>query len=60
MTKLFPARGSLVSDIPASDGKIANLFYSVVGCGGFWWHNISHSAGTFVHLFKIYLMIQSF
>ncbi len=29
--KLFPARGvsSLVSDIPAGDGKIANLFYSV-------------------------------
>jgi hypothetical protein len=24
--KLFPARESLVSDIPAGDGKIANLF----------------------------------
>ncbi len=24
-----PARESLVSDIPAGDGKIANLFYSV-------------------------------
>jgi hypothetical protein len=28
--KLFPARESLVSDIPAGDGKIANIFYSVV------------------------------
>jgi hypothetical protein len=27
--KLFPARESLVSDIPAGDEKIANLFYSV-------------------------------
>jgi hypothetical protein len=27
--KLFPARESLVSDIPAVDGKIGNLFYSV-------------------------------
>jgi hypothetical protein len=27
--KLFPARESLVSDIPAGDGKIGNLFYSV-------------------------------
>ncbi len=25
---LFPPRESLVSDIPAGDGKIANLFYS--------------------------------
>jgi hypothetical protein len=31
--KLFPARESLVSDIPAGDRKIANLFYSV---GTFW------------------------
>jgi hypothetical protein len=32
-TKLFPkfpARESLVRDIPAWDGKIANLFYSVI------------------------------
>jgi hypothetical protein len=28
--KLFPARESLVSDTPAGDGKIANLFYSVL------------------------------
>ena len=28
--KLFPARESLVSDIPTGDGKISNLFYSVV------------------------------
>ncbi len=28
--KLFPARESLVGDIPAGDGKTANLFYSVV------------------------------
>jgi hypothetical protein len=27
--KLFPARESLVSDILAGDGRIANLFYSV-------------------------------
>ncbi len=27
--KLFPATESLVSDIPAGDGKIDNLFYSV-------------------------------
>jgi hypothetical protein len=27
--KLFLARESLVSDIPAGDGKIAELFYSV-------------------------------
>ncbi len=28
-SKLFPARESLVSDIPVGDGKTANLFYSV-------------------------------
>ncbi len=28
--KLFPARESLVSDIPAGDGKSAILFYSVI------------------------------
>jgi|688.fasta_scaffold2500220_1 hypothetical protein len=28
--KFFPARESLVSDTPAGDGKIANLFYSVL------------------------------
>jgi hypothetical protein len=40
-SELFPARDSLVSDIPAGDRKIANLFYSVynsragaVGCRG--------------------------
>jgi hypothetical protein len=27
--QLFPPRESLVSDIPAEDGKISNLFYSV-------------------------------
>ena len=26
MGKLFPARESLISDIPAGDGKMANLF----------------------------------
>jgi hypothetical protein len=26
--RLFPARESSVSDVPAGDGKIANLFYS--------------------------------
>jgi hypothetical protein len=29
MISLFPARESLVRDIPAGDGKIDNLFYSV-------------------------------
>jgi hypothetical protein len=28
--KLFPARESLVSDIPAGDGKIANLFLQCI------------------------------
>jgi hypothetical protein len=32
--KLFPARENLVSDIPAGDGKTANLFYSVADRGG--------------------------
>jgi hypothetical protein len=27
---VFPARESLLSDIPAGEGKISNLFYSVV------------------------------
>jgi hypothetical protein len=27
---VFPARESLVSDIPAGDRRIANLFYSVL------------------------------
>jgi hypothetical protein len=27
--KIIPARESLVSDIPAGDGKIANLFFTV-------------------------------
>ncbi len=29
MIKLFPARETLVNDIPAGDGKTVNLFYSV-------------------------------
>ncbi len=29
LIKLFPSRESLVSDIPAWDGKMASLFYSV-------------------------------
>ncbi len=29
ISKFFPARESLVSDIPAGDGKIDSLFYSV-------------------------------
>ncbi len=29
--KLYPTRESFVSDIPAGDGKIANLFCSVAG-----------------------------
>jgi hypothetical protein len=28
--KLFPAKERLVSDIPAREGKIANLFYSAL------------------------------
>jgi hypothetical protein len=39
--KLFPARGSLVSDIPAGDGKISNLFYSVPWCFGGFFHWIN-------------------
>jgi hypothetical protein len=30
--KFFPARESLVSDIPAGDGKTAHFFYSVFCC----------------------------
>ncbi len=30
MFKLLPARESLVSDIPAGDGKLANIFYGVL------------------------------
>jgi hypothetical protein len=30
MIRLFPARESLVSDIPAGDGKIANLFLKCI------------------------------
>jgi hypothetical protein len=29
ITELFLPRGSLVSDIPAGDGKLANLFFTV-------------------------------
>jgi hypothetical protein len=29
LCKIFPARESLVSDIPAGDGKTDNFFYSV-------------------------------
>jgi hypothetical protein len=32
ITKLFPARESSFSDIPAGDGKNDNLFYSVHLC----------------------------
>jgi hypothetical protein len=31
--KFFPAWESLVSDIPAKDGKIANLFFTVYSLG---------------------------
>ncbi len=30
ITELFLPRGSLVSDIPAGDGKLVNLFYGVL------------------------------
>jgi hypothetical protein len=30
--KIFPPRESLVSDIPAGDGNIGNLFYGGVSC----------------------------
>jgi hypothetical protein len=30
ITELFLPRGSLVSDIPAGDGKLVNFFYGVV------------------------------
>jgi hypothetical protein len=32
--KLFPPRESLVNDIPAGDGNIEKLFYSVLKVGG--------------------------
>jgi hypothetical protein len=32
ITKLFRARKSLVSDIPAGERKIANLFFTVYDC----------------------------
>ncbi len=32
--KLFPPRESLVSDIPAGDGKTANLFFTVYSVAG--------------------------
>ncbi len=41
--KFFPARESLVSDIPAGDGKTADLFDSVVEGGG---SLMAHSAGS--------------
>jgi hypothetical protein len=31
--QLFPPRESLVSDIPAGDGNVANLFFTVCGLG---------------------------
>ncbi len=43
ISELFPPRGSLVSDIPAGDGKLVNLFYGVdntLNCG-------SHTQATF-------------
>jgi hypothetical protein len=33
ITELFLPRGSLVSDIPAGDGKLVNLFYGVIISG---------------------------
>jgi hypothetical protein len=32
ITELFLPRGSLVSDIPAGDGKLVNLFFRCVAC----------------------------
>jgi hypothetical protein len=32
ITELFLLRGSLVSDIPAGDGKLVNLFLRCIGC----------------------------
>jgi hypothetical protein len=31
MTSLFPPKGEFGSDIPAGDGKLANLFFTVYG-----------------------------
>jgi hypothetical protein len=36
LPKLFPARESLASDIPAGDGKITHLFYSVQAACTVW------------------------
>ncbi len=38
LTKLSPARNSLVSDIPAGDGKTANLFLQCVVIDTGWSH----------------------
>ncbi len=45
---LFPARESLVSDIPAGDGKTANLFLQCNNCkifSTFLWNNIFQNEG---------------
>jgi hypothetical protein len=36
MTSLFPPRESLVSDIPAGDGNIEKLFYSITVIRNCW------------------------
>jgi hypothetical protein len=46
--KFFPSRESLISDIPAGDGKIVNLFYSAG------WEVI-RAKGRKVHCYKDYL-----
>jgi hypothetical protein len=41
ITELFLPRGSLVSDIPAGDGKLVNLFLRcITGC----YHNIQNNS----------------
>ncbi len=54
LAKLFPARECLVSDIPAGDGKIANLFYSVGKDGhGNEARNAQKRARTYITILKI-------
>jgi hypothetical protein len=42
ITELFLPRGSLVSDIPAEDGKLVNLFYGA----------LAHSQKVLIKMFR--------
>jgi hypothetical protein len=57
--KLFPPRESLVSDIPAGDGKIVNLFLQCnkVICIYFWPED--KGSATMMKLFFIAIILQT-